>query len=164
MRDSKRQLAGALAPVLKVAGYRKRALNWHRESKDTISVFNLQRSQWGDQFYINCAIYLKALGSEKTPPEYRCQVRTRIDDLVPRRSRLSALLDFEKKLKEETRLRELVTLVTSFALPWLEKYAEIEELKSLVCSDKASHMAIDRTIREHFTRNERRRRRTRRCT
>jgi hypothetical protein len=152
MRDSKRQLGEALAPVLKVAGYRKRALTWHREWKDTISVVNLQKSQWGDQFYVNCAIYLKALGSEKTPPEYRCQVRTRIDDLVPDQSRLNALLDFEKKIKEETRLEEIVTLVTSFALPWLEKYSEVEQLRSLVCSDKASHMAIYGTIRDYFRR------------
>ena len=152
MSDSKQQLGAALAPSLKAAGYRKRALTWHREWKDTISVFNVQKSQWGDQFYINCAIYLKALGDEKTPPEYRCPVRIRIGDLVPQRERLNSLLDFEKEIKEEARLQEIVTMVNSFALPWLEKYADVEELRSLVCSDKASQMAIYGSIREYFTR------------
>jgi hypothetical protein len=152
MSDSKRQLAAALAPALKAAGYRKRALNWHREWDDTISVFNIQKSQWGDKFYINCAIYLKALGNEKTPPEYRCPVRLRLDDLVSNRNRLSALLDFENNIKTEKRLEEIKTLVRSFALPWLEKYAQLEELKSLVRSEKASRMAIYGTIREYFAR------------
>jgi len=150
MSDLKRQLAAALAPTLKGAGYRKRALNWHREWEDTITVFNIQKSQWGDQCYINCAVYLKALGDEKTPPEYRCPVRIRLDDLVPDRNRLNALLDFENRINNETRGDEIERLVTSFALPWLEKYAQMEDLKSLVRSDKASHMAIYGTIREYF--------------
>lgn len=153
MSDSQRQLAEALSPILKAAGYRKRALNWHRDWADTISVLNLQKSQWGDQFYINCAIYLKALGDEETPPAYRCHIRIRLDDLLPKRSRLHELLDFEKNIKKETRLGEIEELVKSVALPWLEEHAQIERLKSVVRSDEPRNIFIHMAIREHFTPN-----------
>jgi hypothetical protein len=160
MDTPKRQLETALAPALKAAGYRKRALTWHRQSKDTISVFNLQKSQWGDQFYINCAIYLKALGTEETPPEYRCPVRARMDDLVPDRHRLIALLDFDYQMDGAARREEIVGFVVSCALPWLEKYSDIDQLRSLVntssdgkVTSSDGKVVIYQSVRDHFTQN-----------
>jgi hypothetical protein len=108
MSDSKKKLETALAPVLKAAGYRKRARTWHREWTDTLTVFNIQKSQWSDQFYLNCGIYLKALGDAQHPPEYECHIRERMDQLVPDAERLNRLLDFHWALGENTRLSEIV--------------------------------------------------------
>jgi len=54
-------------------------LTWHKEISDIILVFNIQRSQWGFEFYINVGVYIKALGSKNKPPEYRCHIRSRVN-------------------------------------------------------------------------------------
>jgi hypothetical protein len=72
-------LVESVKPVFKVHGFKKSNLTWHKETSETILVFNIQKSQWGPEFYINVGIYLKALGSENKPPEYRCHVQSRIN-------------------------------------------------------------------------------------
>src|SRR5688572_9425442 len=68
----------ALAALLKPLGFRKRRATWHRATPDTIQTINVQGSQWGPEYYLNVGTYLRALGEETTPPEFRCHIRSRI--------------------------------------------------------------------------------------
>ena len=68
----------ALAQTLKPLGFKKRNATWHRETADTIQTVNVQGSQWGSEYYLNVGTYIRALGEELTPPEYRCHIRSRI--------------------------------------------------------------------------------------
>lgn len=68
----------AFAKLLKPLGFKKLRANWHRATLDTIQTINIQGSQWGPEYYINVGTYLRALGNETTPPEYRCHVRARV--------------------------------------------------------------------------------------
>ena len=68
----------ALAVLLKPLGFKKTRGTWHRTTEDTIQIINVQGSQWGPEYYLNVGTYLRALGEELTPPEYRCHVRARI--------------------------------------------------------------------------------------
>jgi hypothetical protein len=68
----------ALAQLLKPIGFKKRRATWHRATADTIQVVNVQGSQWGPEYYVNVGTYLRALGEEVAPPEFRCHIRSRI--------------------------------------------------------------------------------------
>src|SRR4051794_13776958 len=140
MASSKQQLEAAFAPLFKEAGYRKHALTWHRKNAETISVFNVQKSQWGDQFYLNCGIYLCDLGDESQPPSYRCHLNIRVDRLVPDRDRLLLLLDFDQPVKSEFRIEELAELVNKWAMPWLEKCSTISALRELPATGLPSQL------------------------
>lgn len=70
----------SLAPFLKAVGFKKKRGSWHREQDDLIHVVNIQGSQWGADFYLNIGVYLKALGQESRPPEYRCHFRSRLSE------------------------------------------------------------------------------------
>lgn len=152
--DSKRQIAAAFAPVLKAAGYRKRRLTWYRDWPDTITVFDVQRSRWSDSYYLNLGVYLKALGDEPAPGEHRCHVRTRVGRLVPEAERLPLLaaLDFDTATTDpDGRMPTLVAAVSAVALPWLERYAAVSELRDLVRT-LTSYQEVDvgLAIRDHF--------------
>lgn len=67
------------ANLLKPLGFKKHGRTWHRVTPDAIHTINVQRSQWGSEYYLNVGTYLRALGKEMTPPEFRCHVRSRID-------------------------------------------------------------------------------------
>lgn len=78
MRISKEDQIRSLAPLLKTAGFKKKAGTWHRATSDGVHVVNIQGSQWGDDFYLNVGFYLSGLGQESTPPFYRCHVQSRL--------------------------------------------------------------------------------------
>lgn len=153
VNTSKTKLESVLAPLLKAAGYRKRRLTWHPDWPDAITVFNVQKSQWGDQFYLNFGIYLKALGNEKTPPEYACHVRARMEELMSDMSdwrRLCELLDYDKPFDDAIRLGEIADLVKQWGLPWLEKHAQLEALRGLVCSEQGNRLPICGLVHTYF--------------
>ena len=69
----------AIPPLLKPLGFKKRAGTWHRATADAIHVVNVQGSQWGPEYYVNVGTYLRALGTEISPPVFRCHVQSRIE-------------------------------------------------------------------------------------
>jgi hypothetical protein len=78
---SQEQLTDCLKPVLKQQGFKKNKTTWRKTTDDLVYVLNIQGSQWSkEDYYINVAIYIKALGTEINPTEYRCHIRSRIDN------------------------------------------------------------------------------------
>jgi len=137
MHPSKRQLGEALKPLLRVHGYRKRAMTWHRSNDDTIQLFHVEKDRWGfDDYSFHFAIYIRSRGHELTPPYYRCPIQVMLDQLVPDREKLWSLSNFEKGSWDlDTRLSEIVRLVGDFGLPWLDAHSSITALKDLVRSE-----------------------------
>ncbi|MFO0849382.1 MAG: DUF4304 domain-containing protein [Gemmataceae bacterium] len=141
-------IEAALAPVMKAAGYTKRRRTWHRREPDVVCVFDAMKSQWSDSFQLNLGLYLRALGPEDRPPEYRCHVRNGLFALVPDRNRLIQLLDFEDHSVGQGRLDELVGLVVRYALPWLSAHSDEEAVGRLVAG--GSVLMVDVAAREYF--------------
>jgi hypothetical protein len=123
--NSKRMQRG-LAPALKARGFAKTGATWRKQNDETVRVFNIQGSAWGPHFYVNLGIYFRALGDRDRPRENHCHIRTRLSELVPDRSRLNALLDFETAFDKDARIQEVVAHVVEFGLPWLDALSTIE--------------------------------------
>jgi hypothetical protein len=123
--ENNKWLQRALAPALKLRGFKKSGATWRKESGDAIGVLNLQGSQWGPSFYLNLGVYFRALGDGDQPPESHCHIRTRLTEIVPNRERLNALLNFEQPVEDNVRARELETLVLEHGLPWLETVSTV---------------------------------------
>ena len=47
-----------------------------------MQVLNIQKSPFGERIYVNLGIYLKALGTETSPPERRCHIRVRLEEIA----------------------------------------------------------------------------------
>ena len=135
--ENNKWLQLALAPALKLRGFKKSGATWRKETGDAIGVLNLQGSQWGPSFfYINLEVYFRVLGDRDQPPEYHCHIRTRLSELVPDRERLNALLNFEQPVEDNVRARELETLVLEHGLPWLDTVSTVEGAREY-CSSQA---------------------------
>lgn len=115
-----RLIQRALAPGFKELGFRKDGATWRRSSPEVIVVFNIQGSQWGRQFYLNLGAYLRQLGAETAPTEYRCHVRVRLSELLPEPTMLGKVLDFDGDIPASVRFTHLVDAVGQFAMPWLQ--------------------------------------------
>jgi hypothetical protein len=129
-----RQLTLALAPVFKRRGWRKQSLNWFRTEADTILVFHAGRNRWGaNRYSFTCGVYLKALGSESTPPFYRCPVQAPLFNIAPDRDLVERLENFDDpSLSTSERLIGIASVVDSVAVPWLEQHSTLAGLRTLV--------------------------------
>ena len=75
-------LESAITPEMKALGFRKKARNWWRTNDYAVQVLNLQKSQFGEQLYVNVAVYLSQLGNEISPPHNRCHIQARLEAIV----------------------------------------------------------------------------------
>jgi hypothetical protein len=97
----------AIAPLLKMNGFKTQRLNWRKDFGASIAVFNVQISSWGDRsYYLNLGAYLKLLGGESTPPSYRCHVQERLKQGDPHLA-VSEAMDWFSDRKDVQALREL---------------------------------------------------------
>lgn len=131
MNDSRKKLEQAITCVLKPLGYRKRAGTWHRDRERVVSVVNLQKSQWGDDWYLNLGVYLKALGDESRPPENRRHIRCRATPT-------------DREMPREP--AELAALVVGFAVPWLEALSTERDVAEFLGSARSRGCAIHRRV------------------
>ena len=116
----------------KVAGGTKKSGSWYWRSAETVFVLNLQKSQYGPQYYVNVGLWLLSLGPAETPKDHQCPIRTRLDNLVPadKEAGLTTLLDLESPVDDELRREELLALLRSVLLPLLDTTSTLEGLRA----------------------------------
>jgi hypothetical protein len=116
----------------KAASCEKKSGSWYRRSAETIFVLNLQKSQYGLQYYINVGLWLLALEPAEAPKEHHCPIRTRLDNLVSpaEQARLTTLLDLETLIDEGTRREELLAVLQSILLPTMDACSTLAGLRS----------------------------------
>lgn len=115
----KEDLINILKPYLKNSGFKKSKATWHKITDDIIFVFNIQGSQWGQEYYINLGIYLRVLGLELNPSENLCHIQTRIEHNNK---------TIESIIKE--------------AMEWFDTHGSIRALKRLYIQNKLPPMTF----------------------
>ena len=140
----------ALKDVLGYAGFSRRGDSWFRTTDEVVEVLNLQKSQWGNQYYLNYALWLLPLGETKFPKEERCHVRFRVDAIVSPGADLVRLLDLDADSSDAERRSKLVAVLTSELLPFAEACRTLSGLRSLYDAGKLSkafvHIAAKRVL------------------
>jgi|APSaa5957512622_1039677.scaffolds.fasta_scaffold25808_3 hypothetical protein len=144
--EEQKQLVNALKPLLKQHGFRKQGATWHRQVPGYIQVVNVQGSQWSKTFYINLGVYITQLGDKETPPEYDCHIRNRVNDLAQDRRRYIALVDMENDIPPDTRLPELLAVVEQYAIPWLEKYSNLDGIKDWITGEQPHGLPVSKAV------------------
>ena len=110
----------------------KKSHTWYRRSAEVIAVLNLQKSQYGPQYYVNQAFWLRQLGDEPYPKEHECHVRSRLEDIVPEaEGDIQRLLDLEQPVPDAQRTAGLRQLLGDRLLPVIERAGSVAGLRSL---------------------------------
>ena len=129
-----RILADVIDQVLKPARFKKKKLNWYLDGEDTIGVLNLQKSNYGEKYYINLALWIKQLGDADAPQEHKCHVRCRWEDIVKEDEKLlERLLNLE--IDVPARDERLRSALTNFVVPFFMQTRSIEQIKQLQTTD-----------------------------
>jgi hypothetical protein len=119
--------------VLGPAGFQRRKETWYRMNEDTITLVNLQKSQWGGQYYVNLGVYLRDLGQSKSPPEYQCHIRARLTAIAgDERAAIEEALDLEASgIPIKQRGDVLRRGLADIAVPFLNERNVLPQLREL---------------------------------
>jgi hypothetical protein len=124
-------LRDTIAKFGREAGFIKHSGSWYLRQAETIAVIELQKSQYGVQYYVNVALWLLPLGEAQYPKERHCHVRTRLTrSASEQEDRSKALLDLESPIDDSARAAELSELLVSHLLPILRACSSVRGLKS----------------------------------
>jgi hypothetical protein len=117
----------------KDAGLEKKSGSWYRRGDEVISISNLQKSQYGPQYYFNQGFWLRQLGDERYPKSNQAHIVTRVEDLLPEaEQRIGELLDLDCEMPDEQRIEELLALLNQRLVPLIERGDSIAGLRSMV--------------------------------
>jgi hypothetical protein len=110
-------------------GFTRKGTTLYRDQPETLAVVNLQGSQWGGRRYVNVALWLKAVAQASQPPEPKCHIRTRFDELLPDIGRLERVLRDDSGMAEAERASELRALLETYLTPVLAATGSLAELR-----------------------------------
>jgi len=111
---------------------------------DTILVLNLQKSQWGDTLYVNAGVYVRALGSEHSPPHNRCHINARLERVVP-------AIYFEPircLTASEPPSAEALEAFVSHGLPWLESVSTATGISTFLSTAFSRSVLVFAQVRD----------------
>lgn len=134
----------ALSECVPAEGFRRKASTWYSDKEQTILLVNLQRSRWGPQYYVNLAVWVKALGPAALPKEADCHIRCRLGALVPEEmeTTVSALLDLENGLGDIDRKTAVAALLRQYGLPVLKECSTLDGIGRLLKGDALKGAAV----------------------
>jgi Domain of unknown function (DUF4304) len=150
MTSSSSPVRDAMLSVLREAGFRVQSNTWHKSCQDTLLVVNLQKSQWGPQYYINLAVWVRQLGEALKPKEYQCHIRERATSLPSEEAkRLERALDLaDESLSPEERAACIAGFIKETALPFLDSLSTLEGIRSAFESQKLKGCFVHRQLKE----------------
>jgi len=140
--------------VLVPLGFRRRRDTWSKSNEDTITLLDLQKSQWGGQYYVNLAIYLRELGTAAAPAEHQAHIRVRLDSIGRHfEPSIAEALDLERtEMSADARKATLTRALREVAVPFLLDRSVIPMLRALLAKAELGPVLITRTAREFLER------------
>ncbi|HYO54715.1 DUF4304 domain-containing protein [Archangium sp.] len=150
MKDSTSLVRTAMARELRKAGYKVRANTWYKPCQDTLLVANLQKSQFGDIYYINLAVWVRLLGENEAPKEYQCHIRQRATSLQAEKAKaLEQALNFvDVSMNSEERETLIVEFMRTEAIPFLESLATLEGIQTAVETQRLRGGMVPESLRD----------------
>ena len=131
MTKATNPLRVTLESVLGPVGFIRKGDFWFRSTDEVVEVSNLQKSQYGEQYYLNYALWLRPLGEESFPKEEKCHIRMRAGAIVSSSTELGTLLDLESNVAEVERRSRLADVLTRELLPFAASCRTIEGLRTV---------------------------------
>jgi hypothetical protein len=104
----KREFIQLAQEVFKPLGYKRKNCNWSSETSELIRIFNLQKSMYGDLYYLNCSFIIKGL---KLGGCYHVMYRFYYKDNEEQNLYMHQLLDFENGMSDNERKKGLKQLL-----------------------------------------------------
>lgn len=134
-----------VSQTLQAEGFKKKADSWYFDRPETILVFNLQKSQYANCYFVNLGIWCKAVGTEQFPKENACHVRTRLNSIGGDALDEPFNLESCTMTEEERRLR-LRDAISTVAVPFLLSCDSAEKLMERIRLGSMRGVLVSRKV------------------
>lgn len=143
-----KELEAIIDSVLKPFGFIKRGFSWYRHHPETISVLNLQNSDYGGQYYVNLAVALRGLNPGEYPHEERCHIRVRLDRVIDDPETVRKALNLEDRSITNNQRRLYIHDGITRGSQWLEELSTTAAIARKLSSDESLRNRATVQIRE----------------
>lgn len=135
--------------VLSVGAFDRRGSRWTRDADEVFQSVELQQSQFGEQFYVNIGLWLKALGPSAKMQEKDMHVRLRADGVLQsiHKEQLSKALDFDQELPLDQRESIVGNIFEATVLPHLNEWRSVKGVARALSSGDLHDALIRREAR-----------------
>ncbi|WP_309893696.1 DUF4304 domain-containing protein [Archangium sp.] len=140
----------SLTKVLRDSGFAGGASTWHKDGSEAILVVNLQKSQYGQQYYVNLGVWLNALGAAKKPKENQCHVQIRATSLpADGVKRFDQALNLEDPaMTSDQREAVIEEFMRGDAIPFLESCGTLNGIRSALDGGKLARALVYGSVRD----------------
>ena len=111
---------------------------------------NLQKSQYGRQYYVNFSVAFKAASKDDMPKAHQGDITFRLESIVPQEilARCKALLDLENSaVSDEERRTELKDLFVNYGLALLMQCGSISTTAEALHNGQLPEWTIAKTAK-----------------
>lgn len=127
---------------MKPHNFRKKGNTWYRVMSGLTQIVNLQKSAYGDYYYINIGICIHDLSKSDYVPENQCDLRARANELLPDLSdKITELLQNSKSVAD-SKLRASLSCVIEDLIKLMDKCDSVNALREQLQQGNLGMMAI----------------------
>jgi len=140
--------------ALKGVEFLRKSNTWYRDLEETVLVVDLQKSNFGEQHYINVGVLVKGLATRyngKLPPkETDCHIRARIEGLEPNAEEsFRQLLDLEdKSVGASERQQRIEKAIADVVLPFLLRCSTRAGIRDAHIQGHLERALVNKSVRE----------------
>lgn len=109
------------------SGFAKKSGSWYIHYPETVGVVNLQKSQYGDTYYVNLGVWVNALGEAQFPKENTCHIRIRLSALCD--DTFERAMDSDSALSDDQRKKVIEAALLKKAIPFLQSTSSLSKIK-----------------------------------
>lgn len=129
--------------------YVKKGQSWYLDGEDAIIVVNLQKSNFGEEYFMNIGIWLKGLGSTLFPKENQCHLFIRLERLFPEDRELITR-GFSLETTNMQTLSDLSEFIKFKLFPFLQDCTNINKLKDFAAMGKFKAGLIRKETKDYL--------------
>lgn len=127
--------------AIQAEGFKRMGGLWYRELPQTIVVTELQKSQYGDKYYVNLGVWIKEIGGPVFPKrESLCHIRCRLSNLVD--ESLDNAFDGNVPMEAEDRASRIRKAIVDFGIPWLYANSTVEGIGEQIAGGQLSKAMV----------------------
>jgi hypothetical protein len=132
----KKSLESVFGAHLIAQGFKRKASTWYRQAEGALHVIDLQKSNYGMQFYVNlCCVPLgMEIEGMPTPKEHKCPIRVRLTSMAPgQKPLIEKAFDLEAdSLSEDERTKAITKVVCEVILPFMSQLKDASSIREII--------------------------------
>src|SRR5690554_4759127 len=129
-----REFKNIFDEIAKTNGFSKAFGGWYKESSECIAVLELQKSSFGNNYYLNIKIFIQGAFDRIYMPT-KDLIKSSIGHIT-NQIRDKDILDFDKPMSDTMRKQELENLFMEYIKPFTDKALSKKGVKELEAQEK----------------------------